>query len=47
MSGKTALSGGMLAWLTGCVWVKVQTCIWPSWCHCPDWFYLSGTGSPR
>jgi len=22
------LSGGMLAWL--CVWVKVQTCIWPS-----------------
>jgi len=41
------LSGGMLAWL--CVWVKVQICIWPSWCHChalslaavnPDWFYL-------
>jgi len=26
------LSGGMLAWL--CVWVKVQVCIWPSWCHC-------------
>jgi len=25
------LSGGMLAWL--CVWVKVQICIWPSWCH--------------
>jgi len=33
----------------------VQICIWPSWCHChslslasvnPDWFYLSGTGSP-
>ena len=32
-----------------CVWVKVQICIWPSWCHChslslapvnPDWFYL-------
>jgi len=47
------LSGGMLAWL--CVWVKVQICIWPSWCHCqslslapvnPDWFYLSGAGSP-
>jgi len=43
------LSGGMLAWL--CVWVKVQICIWPSWCHChslslaprnPDWFYHSG-----
>jgi len=41
------LSGGMLAWL--CVWVKLQICIWPSWCHChslslapvnPDWFYL-------
>ena len=37
----------MLAWL--CVWVKVQICIWLSWCHChslsfapvnPDWFYL-------
>ena len=26
------LSGGMLAWLS--VWIKVQTCIWPSWCHC-------------
>jgi len=44
---------GMLAWLS--VWVKVQICIWPSWCHgnalcfaplSPDWFYLSGTGSP-
>ena len=41
------LSGGMLAWL--CVWVKVQICIWPRWCHChslslapvnPVWFYL-------
>jgi len=47
------LSGRMLAWL--CVWVKVQICIWPSLCHChplslapvnPDWFYLSGAGSP-
>jgi len=47
------LSGGMLAWL--CVWVKVQICTWPSWCHChslslapvnPDWFYFSGAGSP-
>jgi len=26
------LSGGMLVWLY--VWSKVQTCIWPSWCHC-------------
>ena len=23
---------GYLAWLS--VWSKVQTCIWPSWCHC-------------
>ena len=22
----------MLAWLS--VWSQVQTCIWPSWCHC-------------
>ena len=26
------LSGGVLAWLS--VWSKVQTCIWPCWCHC-------------
>ena len=26
------LSGGMLAWLF--VWSEVQTCMWPSWCHC-------------
>jgi len=26
------LSGGVLAWLF--VWREVQTCIWPSWCHC-------------
>ena len=26
------LSGEVLAWLS--VWNKVQTCIWPSWCHC-------------
>jgi len=26
------LSCGMLMRL--CVWVKVQICIWPSWCHC-------------
>jgi len=26
------LSGGVLAWLSVCS--AVQTCIWPSWCHC-------------
>jgi len=26
------LSSGVLAWFF--VWSKVQTCIWPSWCHC-------------
>ena len=26
------LSGGVLAWLS--VLSEVQTCIWPSWCHC-------------
>jgi len=26
------LSGGMQEWL--CVWVKVQVCIWLSWCYC-------------
>ena len=26
------LSGGVLAWLS--VWSEVQTCLWPSWCHC-------------
>ena len=26
------LSGEVLAWLS--VWSKMQTCIWPSWCHC-------------
>ena len=26
------LSGGVPAWLS--VWSEVQTCIWPSWCHC-------------
>ena len=25
-------SGGVLVWLS--VWSEVQTCIWPSWCHC-------------
>jgi len=46
-------------WVVGClaccVWIKVQICIWPSWCRChslslgpvnPDWFYLPGAGSP-
>ena len=26
------LSDGVLAWIS--FWNKVQTCIWPSWCHC-------------
>ena len=26
------LSGVVLAWLS--VWSEMQTCIWPSWCHC-------------
>ena len=26
------LSGEVLAWLSDCN--EVQTCIWPSWCHC-------------
>ena len=26
------LNGGVLVWLS--VWSEVQTCIWPSWCHC-------------
>ena len=26
------LSGGVLAWLS--FWSEMQTCIWPSWCHC-------------
>ena len=26
------LSGGVLAWLS--VWSEMQTCIWPSGCHC-------------
>ena len=26
------LSGGVLVWLS--VWSEVQTCIWPSLCHC-------------
>ena len=26
------LSDGVLVWLS--VWNEVQTCVWPSWCHC-------------
>jgi len=26
------LTDGVLVWLS--VWSEVQTCIWPSWCHC-------------
>ena len=26
------LSSGVLAWLS--VWSEMQTCMWPSWCHC-------------
>ena len=29
-------SGGVLAWLS--VWSEVQTCTWPSWCHCHSLF---------
>ena len=29
---KKLCGDGVLAWLT--VWCEVQTCIWPSWCHC-------------
>ena len=33
------LSGGVLAWLSD--WSEVQTCIWPSWCHCHSLFLAS------
>jgi len=36
-------SGGVLAWLS--VWSEVQTCIWPSWCHC-HWLSLASV-KPR
>ena len=45
------LNGGVLAWLS--VWSEMQTCIWPSCCHCHSMslasvkcrlVYLSGTG---
>ena len=31
-SGLYKMSGGVLVWLS--VWSEVQTCMWPSWCHC-------------
>ena len=34
------LSGGVLVWLS--VWSEVQTCIWPSWCHCHSLSLASG-----
>ena len=33
------LSGGVLAWLS--IWSTVQTCIWPSWCHCHSLSFAS------
>ena len=33
------LSGGVLAWLSA--WSDVQTCIWPSWCHCYSLYLAS------
>ena len=33
-------SGGVLVWLS--VWSEVQTCIWPSWCHCHSLSLASG-----
>ena len=32
-------SGGVLAWLS--VWSEVQTCTWPSWCHCHSLSFAS------
>ena len=32
-------NGGVLAWLS--VWSEVQTCIWPSWCHCHSLSFAS------
>jgi len=52
-SGLKKLSGGVLVWLSN--WSVVQTCIWPSGCHCHSLslasvksrlVYLSGTGLP-
>ena len=35
-------SCGVLAWLS--VWSEMQTCIWPSWCHC-HWLSLASVKS--
>ena len=45
------LIGGVLAWLS--VWIEVQTCIRPSWCHChspsltPFWYRLTRVVSDK
>ena len=33
------LSSGVLSWLS--VWSEMQTCIWPSWCHCHSLSFAS------
>ena len=33
------LNGELLVWLS--VWSEVQTCIWPSWCHCHSLSFAS------
>ena len=38
-AGKKLLSGGVLAWLS--VWSEMQTCMWPSWCHCHSLYLAS------
>ena len=38
-SGLYKLSGRVLVWLS--VWSEVQTCPWPSWCHCHSMFLAS------
>jgi len=32
-------SGGVMVWLS--VWSNLQTCIWPSWCHCHSLSFAS------
>ena len=38
-SSLSNMSGGVLAWLS--VWSVMQTCIWPSWCHCHSLYLAS------
>ena len=38
------LAAGVLAWLSA--WSEVQTCIWPSWCHCYSCFSKIQIGLP-